>query len=197
MYVLVDICVVSTFKIQERRKEHWWETCKFEMYKKQNNHQWLTPSFVTQWYSHSIQTSSNCHRLKSFEMHSNGAGRQSAPRHGAWSTSCSLTGCYWVLHWVLLGVTGCHIGCYWTLLSVTGVWLFVQEFPHGGVLSNHTLNARIEHFFNWTNMRKILIWGLVSWQNYPNLQYTKYKINFHLWKICFSPYPLIFSTWHW
>ena len=52
-------CVVSTFKIQERRKEHWWETCKFEMYKKQNNHQWLPPSFVTQWYSPPIRKSSN------------------------------------------------------------------------------------------------------------------------------------------
>ena len=59
LYVLVDICVVSTFKIQERRKEHWWETCKFKMYQKQNNHQWLTPSFVTQWYSPPIRKSSN------------------------------------------------------------------------------------------------------------------------------------------
>ena len=59
LYVLVVICVVSTFKIQERRKEHWWETCKFKMYQKQNNHQWLTPSFVTQWYSPPIRKSSN------------------------------------------------------------------------------------------------------------------------------------------
>ena len=29
-----------------------------------------------------------CHRLKSLEMHSYGAGRQSVPRHGARSTSC-------------------------------------------------------------------------------------------------------------
>ena len=54
IYVFVDICVMSKFKIQGEENTVWSWGRDNKMYQQQkNNHQ---------WFSHPIQTSSNCPR---------------------------------------------------------------------------------------------------------------------------------------